>query len=115
MTDIKKDYKTTLNLPQTDFAMKANLAQREPGMLKKWQDDTLYETIRQARAGAGQAAARPDAAKATRPTADSGQATVCPLCTKPMVRRIAKRGANAGGEFWGCTGYPACRGTRPIG
>ncbi len=51
MTDIKKDYKTTLNLPQTDFAMKANLAQREPGMLKKWQDDTLYETIRQARAG----------------------------------------------------------------
>ncbi len=75
----------------------------------------LLGLIRQARAGAGQAAARPDAAKATRPTADSGQATVCPLCTKPMARRIAKRGANAGGEFWGCTGYPACRGTRPIG
>jgi restriction system protein len=30
------------------------------------------------------------------------------------VRRTAKRGANAGGEFWGCTGYPACRGTRRI-
>ena len=52
----------------------------------------LLGLIRQARAGAGQAAARPDAAKATRSTADSGQATVCPLCTKPMVRRIAKRG-----------------------
>lgn len=30
------------------------------------------------------------------------------------VRRTAKRGTNVGGEFWGCTGYPACRGTRPI-
>jgi len=75
----------------------------------------LVGLIRQARAGAGQPAARTDAAKATRPTADSGQATLCPLCAKSMVRRTAKRGANAGGEFWGCTGYPACRGTRPIG
>lgn len=40
---------------------------------------------------------------------------VCPACAKPMARRIAKRGANAGGEFWGCTGYPACKGTRPMG
>jgi restriction system protein len=39
---------------------------------------------------------------------------VCPLCSKPMLRRLAKRGPNAGGAFWGCTGYPACRGTRPI-
>jgi restriction system protein len=75
----------------------------------------LLGLIRQARAGADQPTPRPDAAKATRPTADSGQATACPLCLKPMVRRTAKRGANAGGEFWGCTGYPACRGTRPIG
>lgn len=75
----------------------------------------LLGLIRQAKAGAGQAAARPYAAKAPRPAADSGLATVCPLCTKPMVRRIAKRGANAGGEFWGCTGYPACRGSRSIG
>ena len=45
------DYKPTLNLPNTAFAMKANLAQREPGMLKTWQADKLYETIRKARAG----------------------------------------------------------------
>ena len=38
----------------------------------------------------------------------------CPLCSKPMMRRTAKRGANAGNHFWGCTNYPACRGTRPI-
>ncbi len=30
------DYKNTLNLPQTDFPMKANLSQREPEILKKW-------------------------------------------------------------------------------
>ncbi len=45
------DYKHTLNLPQTAFPMKANLAQREPQMLKRWQEEKLYETIRAARAG----------------------------------------------------------------
>ncbi len=45
------DYKTTLNLPNTSFPMKANLAQREPQILKKWQQTSLYDAIRQARAG----------------------------------------------------------------
>ena len=40
------DYKPTLNLPATKFAMKANLANREGGFLKKWQDDDLYGQIR---------------------------------------------------------------------
>jgi restriction system protein len=31
-----------------------------------------------------------------------------------MVRRTAKRGTSAGNVFWGCTGYPACCGARPI-
>ncbi|UTA47340.1 isoleucine--tRNA ligase [Simiduia sp. 21SJ11W-1] len=46
------DYKPTLNLPATPFAMKANLANREPQTLQKWTDGKLYETIRKARAGA---------------------------------------------------------------
>jgi isoleucyl-tRNA synthetase len=40
------DYKNTLNLPQTDFPMKANLAQREPQMLKKWEEMDIYKQIR---------------------------------------------------------------------
>ncbi len=48
------DYKSTLNLPVTKFAMKANLAQREPQMLKKWQEQDLYGQIRKAREGAKQ-------------------------------------------------------------
>lgn len=41
------DYKDTLNLPRTDFPMKANLAQKEPEMLKKWEQTGLYENIRE--------------------------------------------------------------------
>jgi isoleucyl-tRNA synthetase len=46
------DYKHTLNLPETDFPMRGNLAQREPSMLKQWQAMGLYKQIREARAGA---------------------------------------------------------------
>ncbi|MEW8509103.1 MAG: isoleucine--tRNA ligase [Candidatus Thiodiazotropha sp.] len=45
------DYKHTLNLPQTDFPMRGNLAQREPEMLKKWQQADLYKKIREISAG----------------------------------------------------------------
>ncbi|MEQ6342337.1 MAG: isoleucine--tRNA ligase [Gammaproteobacteria bacterium] len=45
------DYKDTLNLPQTDFPMKANLAGREPEMLKRWQELGLYQKLRATRAG----------------------------------------------------------------
>ena len=48
------DYKQTLNLPKTDFPMKANLANREPAMLKKWQEGELYQKIRAARSGCKQ-------------------------------------------------------------
>ncbi len=41
------DYKTTLNLPATDFPMKANLANREGGFLQQWHDKDLYQQIRQ--------------------------------------------------------------------
>ncbi len=45
------NYKDTLNLPKTDFPMKANLAQREPEMLKHWIENDLYEQIREKRKG----------------------------------------------------------------
>ncbi len=46
------DYKNTLNLPQTDFPMKADLVNREPERLKKWEAAKLYEQIQKQRAGA---------------------------------------------------------------
>ena len=45
------DYKSTLNLPATAFPMKANLAQREPEMLRHWDDIDLYGQIRTHMAG----------------------------------------------------------------
>jgi len=43
-----RDYKNTLNLPRTDFPMKANLANREPQMLARWEEMSLYQRIREA-------------------------------------------------------------------
>lgn len=55
-------------------------------------------------------------ARATSPaapkTADAMPA--CPACSRPMVRRTATKGANAGRVFWGCPSFPACRGTRAV-
>ncbi|MEW5705907.1 MAG: isoleucine--tRNA ligase [Actinomycetota bacterium] len=47
----KQDYKVTLNLPKTDFPMKANLPQREPETLKRWQDMNIYDQIRKKTSG----------------------------------------------------------------
>ncbi|MBM7344587.1 isoleucine--tRNA ligase [Pantoea coffeiphila] len=45
------DYKSTLNLPETGFPMRGDLAKREPGMLQRWYDDKLYGIIREAKKG----------------------------------------------------------------
>lgn len=50
----------------------------------------------------------------TTPAAKQSGVPTCPQCGSSMVRRTAKRGANAGGSFWGCSKYPACRGVRDI-
>jgi isoleucyl-tRNA synthetase len=49
---MSQNYKETLNLPRTDFPMKANLAQREPESLKKWEETRVYQQIQKARANA---------------------------------------------------------------
>ena len=40
------DYKKSLNLPKTEFPMKANLSKREPEQLKNWEDNRLYDRVR---------------------------------------------------------------------
>jgi isoleucyl-tRNA synthetase len=49
---MSQNYKDTLNLPRTDFPMKANLAQREPELLKKWEETRVYQQIQKARENA---------------------------------------------------------------
>jgi isoleucyl-tRNA synthetase len=48
---MSQNYKDTLNLPRTDFPMKANLATREPEMLRNWEETCLYQEIQKSREG----------------------------------------------------------------
>ncbi|TDP63244.1 restriction endonuclease [Roseateles toxinivorans] len=67
----------------------------------------LIKQARQSLAGGSKPAAVADVVPG------SGQPK-CPLCQSAMVKRTARKGANAGAQFWGCNGYPTCRGTRQI-
>ena len=81
----------------------------------------LDDLLRRARASLD---SRPNASSPTphkrgSPVATSSEATSpvvprCPTCGKPMVVRKARKGANAGAIFWGCSDYPTCKGTRPV-
>ena len=48
----KVDYRSTLNLPDTPFPMRGDLPKREPGWVKAWEDQGLYQRLRASRAGA---------------------------------------------------------------
>lgn len=52
--------------------------------------------------------------RASQPLQASDIDPQCPKCGKPLVRRVARQGQNAGAEFWGCSGFPACRQTLPM-
>ncbi|MGE0096922.1 MAG: isoleucine--tRNA ligase [Hydrogenophaga sp.] len=51
-TTTPTDYRSTLNLPDTPFPMRGDLPKREPGWVKAWKDEGLYQRLRVARAGA---------------------------------------------------------------
>jgi isoleucyl-tRNA synthetase len=51
MPEKKNDYRSTLNLPDTAFPMRGELARREPQWVKEWQDGKIYEAIRKASLG----------------------------------------------------------------
>src|SRR6266853_187889 len=51
MPENKPDYKTALNLPDTPFPMRGDLARREPQWVREWQEKKIYEKIREASRG----------------------------------------------------------------
>jgi len=51
---------------------------------------------------------------AARPQVGGPATPACPVCRTPMEVKTAKRGGNAGSQFWGCPNFPTCRGTRPL-
>lgn len=71
------------------------------------------ELVSNVKAARPVAADRPAPPPIVSPAPASHSPTVpsCPACNSPMVRRTAKKGVNPGNQFWGCSRYPACRGT----
>lgn len=65
----------------------------------------LHQLIREARA------IRESPLRDPTPAAPAPSPPACPQCGQAMVKRRAKQGAQVGKEFWGCSAYPACRGT----
>lgn len=55
-------------------------------------------------------ASKPLAAAVQQPAAVQPATPSCPKCGAEMKKRLARQGSNAGNEFWGCSGYPACKG-----
>ncbi len=75
----------------------------------------LFGLIQQAKASLKGAATPAAASAPMRPAlavVPPSAVPLCPICKASMVRRTAKKGVNAGSLFWGCSNYPACRGTR---
>lgn len=80
-------------------------------MLKKQLENQL-ETFR--REGGFTEALTADRLAAKIEQQKEANAPACPQCGKPMIRRVAKKGINSGNEFWSCSEYPKCFGTRSI-
>ena len=60
------------------------------------------------------AVSAPSPAPTPAPSQPAATSPVCPKCSSEMKKRVARQGANAGKEFWGCVSYPKCNGIRPI-
>ena len=74
----------------------------------------LFEMIKRAKQSLTDTAQQPPG----KPTMAQSKAAIepmCPQCGSSMVKRTARKGGNAGGEFWGCSKFPTCKGVRQLG
>lgn len=74
----------------------------------------LFAMIKQAKRSLTATAQQP-VAKPQIVQPNSTTEPACPQCGAGMVKRTARKGGNAGAEFWGCSKFPTCRGVRPLG
>ena len=77
------DYKDTLNLPKTDFPMRAGLPKREPEWLAKWENIKVYDTLRQKKS-------RSSFILHDGPPYANGHLHICLLYTSPSPRDLLK-------------------------
>src|SRR5262245_10914732 len=99
------DYKATLNLPKTDFPMKANLPQREPELLASWEKEHLYDQIQKSGKG------RPVYVLHDGPPYANGRIHIGHALNKILKDIIVKSKTMAGYQVpfvpgWDCHGLP---------
>jgi len=99
------DYKNTLNLPDTPFPMRGDLAKREPGWVQKWQQTDLYQRIRKAAAG------RPKFVLHDGPPYANGDIHIGHAVNKILKDMVVKTKSLAGYDApyvpgWDCHGLP---------
>jgi len=99
------DYRKTLNLPKTDFPMKANLAKREPELLKVWEEKGIYRQVSQ------QAQGRPKYILHDGPPYANGNIHIGTALNKILKDFIVKSKSMAGYDSqyvpgWDCHGLP---------
>lgn len=74
----------------------------------------LFSMIKQAKLSLTATAQQP-ASKPHMAQPKAAVEPICPQCGSGMVKRTARKGGNAGGEFWGCSKFPTCKGVRQSG
>jgi isoleucyl-tRNA synthetase len=99
------DYKDTLNLPDTGFPMRGDLAKREPALVQKWQESKLYERIREASHG------RPTFVLHDGPPYANGDIHIGHVLNKVLKDIVVKSKSLAGFDApyipgWDCHGLP---------
>ena len=122
-TDRTEDYKEWL--AHTDSAVVANaiiclihqanylLDRQVAGLERQFIEEGGYsERLAAARIAQRQKKDRTDQSDRTDQTDQT--LPTCPLCGKPMALRTARKGQNTGSQFWGCSGYPECKGTKKL-
>ncbi|HKW36480.1 MAG TPA: isoleucine--tRNA ligase [Burkholderiales bacterium] len=105
MSEKKNDYRSTLNLPDTPFPMRGDLAKREPQWVKEWQEGKVYEKIRAASVG------RPKFVLHDGPPYANGDIHIGTAVNKILKDIIVKARGLAGFDAvyvpgWDCHGMP---------
>ncbi|MDB6065660.1 MAG: topoisomerase, type zn finger domain protein [Pedosphaera sp.] len=88
---------------QTNYLLDQQIAGLERGFVR---DGGYSEQLATARISERQ--------KKDLPEQTAGVPPTCQKCGKPMALRTARKGKRAGSQFWGCSGYPACKGTMAV-
>lgn len=99
---------------QTNYLLDQQIAALERGFIR---DGGYSEKLAAARIAERERSRKnpTDPADQTDPANPPGaMAPDCPLCGKPMALRTARKGSQSGSQFWGCSAFPACKGTRPL-